>query len=216
MSPAAHAFSFTQNDTVTLLVGPDEHPLVVHESYITLNSEFFKMALKKQWIEGQTRLIKLPEDDLETMTNYLTFTYGRGLPTSKLDSMPAEDGSKQWALLVKLYILGDRRLDKCVRNAVITELVRLSSLRDKNGIRYFMPTSVTNMCLNGTPDGSPIRRLIIDEYVFNGRKSWLTSSGGEHPAFLHGLSRALLEKIAMDEPYITFRGWKVVAEHYFV
>jgi hypothetical protein len=116
---------------------------------------------------------------------------------------------------VKLYILGDRRLDKCVRNAVIQELARLSSLPDKSGIKHFMPTGVSKMCFDATPEGSPIRRLIIDVYVFIGRKCWLTTSGEEHPEFLLELSRALLEKVTGDGPLISFQDWEVVPEHYF-
>jgi hypothetical protein len=74
--------------------------------------------MKKEWVEGQTHFFKLSEGDIETMTNYLTSTYGRGLPTQTIKSMPRE-GITQWDLLVELYIFGDRRLDMCVRNAVI-------------------------------------------------------------------------------------------------
>jgi hypothetical protein len=103
--------------------------------------------------------VKLPKDDVETTANYLTFTYGRGLPTQTIKSMPRE-GISQWDLLVKLYIFGDRKLDKCIRNAVIKELVRLSILLDKSGINHLMPTSVSRKCLDA-PEGSPIRRLIV-------------------------------------------------------
>jgi hypothetical protein len=84
----APTFSFAQKDTVVLLVGPEEKSLVAHESHLQLNSDFFRTALKKEWAEGQTRVIKLPEDDTETMTNCLTFTHGSGLPTTTLKTMP--------------------------------------------------------------------------------------------------------------------------------
>jgi hypothetical protein len=214
-TPEAHAFSFTLPGAVILLIGSDQQSLVAHESYLTLNSEFFKAAMKKEWVEGQAQFVKLPEDDVETTTNYLTFTYGRGLSTQTIESMHREDIS-QWDLRVKLYIFGDRRLDKCVRNAVIQELLRLSILRDKSGINQPMPTSVIRKCFDATPEGSPIRRLIIDVYVFVGLKDWLTSSGEEHPVFLLGLTRTLLEKVCGDGPFITLRDWEAVAEHYLV
>lgn len=75
-------FSFAQEDTVILVVGPEKKSLVAHESHLNLNTDFFKTALKKEWAEGQTRIINLSEDNTETTNNYLTFTYGSGLPTT--------------------------------------------------------------------------------------------------------------------------------------
>lgn len=119
---------FAQRSTVTLLVGTDEEPLIAHESYITKNSEFFQAAVKKEWAEGQTRVIKLPEDDVETMTNYLTFTYSCELPTSKLVKGHPGQTNIDWDSLAKLYVLGERILDKCVRNAITSEIVRIMVL----------------------------------------------------------------------------------------
>lgn len=53
--------SFDKTDLVTLLVGPNEHEIAVYGIFLTRSSEFFKAALKKEWVEGQTRVIKLPE-----------------------------------------------------------------------------------------------------------------------------------------------------------
>ena len=61
--PAASVeqFSFDHDDAVTLHVGPAEHVLLAHSSFIIRNSDLFTTALKKEWAEGQTRVIKLPE-----------------------------------------------------------------------------------------------------------------------------------------------------------
>lgn len=73
---AAPLFSFNKSDIVTLLAGPDEHELIVYESCITRNSDFFRAAMKKEWTEGQTRTIKLPEEScIETLTHYLNYAY---------------------------------------------------------------------------------------------------------------------------------------------
>jgi hypothetical protein len=49
------AYDFNLNDTVILLVGPEEQKMLVHAHQITVHSEFFAAALKKEWVEGQTR-----------------------------------------------------------------------------------------------------------------------------------------------------------------
>ncbi|GAB7333360.1 hypothetical protein MBLNU13_g04977t1 [Cladosporium sp. NU13] len=162
--------AFAQHGTVTLLVGAEEESLVAHESYLTRNSEFFKAAIKKEWAEGQARVIKFPEDDLETMTNYLTFTYSGTLPTSRLVEGCPIPTDAAWNSLAELYILGDLAFDKCVRHAVVCEIVRISMMRDEHGHMHFMGTAASNMLFEFTPEQSPIRRLIIHEYVSRGKK----------------------------------------------
>jgi hypothetical protein len=56
-APAAYAFSFNLPGAVVLLIGPDQQS----ESYLTLNSESFKAATKKQWVEGQTTSSSSPK-----------------------------------------------------------------------------------------------------------------------------------------------------------
>lgn len=69
------SFSFDHNDAVTLHVGPNEHVLLARGSFITRNSDFFTTALKKEWTQGQTRVIKLPEEHPQVVSHYLNYTY---------------------------------------------------------------------------------------------------------------------------------------------
>lgn len=208
--------AFAQQGTVTLLVGLDEAPLVVHESYLTKNSEFFQAAMKKEWVEGQTRVIKLPEDHLATMTDYLTFTYSSDLPTStSIKSGPAQAPTvSDWISLAKLYVLGERMLDKCIRNAIVSELLRISELPDKNGLTSFMPVAASNILFNGTPEWHPIRQMVVDKYVARGGEHWLLA-GTENLALLE-VARALLYKVARRQPYDGFRDRQIRAKDYFV
>jgi hypothetical protein len=73
--------NFGKDKMITLLVGTDEHELLVHEDYLARHSALFKAALKKEWAEGQTRTIKLPEETPDLVAFYLDFLYGKGLPT---------------------------------------------------------------------------------------------------------------------------------------
>jgi hypothetical protein len=70
--------------------------------------------MKKEWSEEQAHFIQLPVDDVEIVNKYLVFTYGRDLPTQTIQFMPG-GGISQWELLVKVYVLGDRRLEKCAQ-----------------------------------------------------------------------------------------------------
>ena len=210
----AFTSAFAQHGTVTLLIGSEEQPLVAHESYLTKNSEFFEAAMKKEWAEGQTRVIKLPEDDVETMSNYLTFAYSRDLPTSKVAKGASRATVDDWKSLTRLYVLGERTLDKCIRNAVVREIERLSTTPDEKGDTGFMPAAASNMLFDGTPEGSPIRQMIIDKHVFHGQKACLT--GKDHPVLILEVARALLEKASHRQPYGDFRSRRVKAEDYLV
>ena len=145
------------------------------------------------------------------MIDYLTFTYDHSLPTSQLtDDHTIDD----WIRLARLYILGERTLDKCIRNAITSEFSRISTLPDKNGATYFMPTAASNILFDGTPEGSPIRSMLIDRHVFNGMNDWLKRE--DHPALMLGVAQALLENVHSRLPYELFRGRQIKAEDYFV
>jgi hypothetical protein len=166
-------------------------------------------------VEGQTRIIKLPEDDLQTVTDYLTFTYSHDLPTSKVIKGSPQATVDERESLAKLYVLGERALDKCIRNAVVSEIVRISATPDENGRSGFMHTAASNVIFDGTPDGSPIRKLIVDTYVSRGNESWLQSDADHHALILE-FARALLEKVISRQPYEEFRVNNIKAEDYFV
>jgi hypothetical protein len=65
----ADVFDFNQEDLVTLLVGPEQKKMVAHGTYLARDPEFFQAALKKEWIEGQIRIIILPEQSPEVMAH---------------------------------------------------------------------------------------------------------------------------------------------------
>lgn len=111
---------------MTLLVGPDKHGMIVHASYLARTSEFFASALKKEWVEGQTRTIELDEEAPDLMAHYLDWLYTTELPSKGCKSFDPEDSKVATNhLLAELYVLRERRLDSHLRNAIITEFIRL-------------------------------------------------------------------------------------------
>jgi hypothetical protein len=159
---------YTHADLVTLLIGPDEQKSLVFGHQLSEHSEFFKSALKNEWVEGQTRTIRLPEDHASQITQYLDFVHGHGLPTKHVDTfaaldefdLPGED--KSYGSLFELYIFGERVIDKNLQNATIKEVVRLTSLVDDAGA-IWMPSEGTKCpAYKGTTSDSPARRLLAD------------------------------------------------------
>ena len=102
------ASTYDKNDTITLVVGPEEHEMLAFESYLS-DSDFFQAALKKEWTEGQTRTIKLPEEKPEVVAQYLDFVFAKGLPTRSTKD-DCRNGTV-YEVLGELYGLGERLLD---------------------------------------------------------------------------------------------------------
>lgn len=152
--------SFDQDDAVTLHVGPTEHVLLAHGSFITSNSDFFTTAVRKEWAGGQTRLIKLSEESPQVVSHYLDYTYTKSLPADTISSEPADTFTERvngyQELLAELYVLGERLLDTSIKNAVIREIIRLASLPKR-----MCPTKVAvNTIYRGTTAVARARQLM--------------------------------------------------------
>lgn len=61
-------------DLVTLLVGPEQQKMIVDGTSLARDSGFFKAALKKEWIEGQTRTMILSEECPEVIAQQISYT----------------------------------------------------------------------------------------------------------------------------------------------
>lgn len=214
---AAPTFSLQEDDVVTLLVGPDEQKFVVHESCIARNSDFFKAALKKEWAEGQTRIVKLPEETCsETFAHYLNFAYHEKLPTQGITAVAGKENLEvPYDALGKIYVIGERMLDRSIRNAIVREFVRLLTIRSPDGTTMWIPgQTCINPIYDGTSIGYPMRRMMLDIVIAYGHAGGLFK--GLHPEFLEELAPKMLEKITAQVAVRDFRGKKLVAEDYFV
>lgn len=116
--------TYDKDDIITLAVGPEKREMMAYRSYIS-KSDFFQAALKKEWTEGQTRTIKLPEEKPAVVAQYLDFIFDRGLPT-RPTKVNCRDGAV-YDVLDELYGLGERFLDSPLRNAIIDEKVRFTT-----------------------------------------------------------------------------------------
>ena len=198
--------SYGGDDMVTLLVGPKEQHLFAHGSYLVLQSKFFKAALGKEWVEGQTRTVKLPEEELNILAQYLDFIYRNVLPT---DSITDDSrGGEVFNVLIGLFALGERLLDSTIRNAIIKEIVRFTTI----GKCKHPGLVAINNIYNCTTATSPARRLMVDLYTYRGEARWLNDE--MHPMFLLELGQALLLDAQRDLSSLRTR--RAVAESYVI
>jgi hypothetical protein len=202
---------YKRDDMITFLVGEEEEQqeIIAHGCYLALHSEFFQAALKKEWVEGQTRTIKLPEEDTETMTFYLDFLYGKGLPTDSTKDNSCE--GEVYHVLTQLFALGERLLDSSIRNACIKEIVRFTTIASPD-VRYFPNDLAVNNIYNSTTAKSPARRLMVDFFVTSGNDKWVNSE--LHPEFCQDLATEFLAQVkSTTHPC---RARKVKAKSYLV
>ncbi|KAM0709959.1 hypothetical protein Q7P35_002321 [Cladosporium inversicolor] len=208
--------SFDEEDAVTLHVGPTEHAILSHGNFISRRSEVFKGALMKELAEGQTRVIKLPDEDPPVITHYLSYTYSKYLPTDifTTDFMGTfpEESDEYSQLLSELYVLGERLLSETIRSNLITEIIRLAKLKDKDSQRHFPMKEAVNIIYHGTTAGSPARRLMVDIRVSHATTKWSDST--YEAAFVLDVTQNLYAKFDKHNFVSNFRDDTLKASDY--
>ncbi|KAK5729748.1 hypothetical protein LTR17_011714 [Elasticomyces elasticus] len=163
---AARPRHFT-SEIVYLDVGkPDQiKRFALHESIVRPASDFVNMALSRDWKEARERVIPLSEDEPETFTIYQTWLYTHIVDAHALKS--STNSCDVYQRLFKCYILAEKLLDAvfkdCVMDAILNTL-QANPLFDAN---------LSNLVYENTPEGSPLRRLLCEIYVWCATERWL-------------------------------------------
>jgi hypothetical protein len=194
--------NYHPSHTVILSVGKEQQEMLVHMNIISAHSAFFRTALKKEWKEGQTRVVKLPEDDPDIVTRYLDFVYHNRLVTqykSQADS--------NYIDLALLYVYGERVLDTFIQNTIIEHLLKLTDVINRNylGHRHYPGPAVIEIIYEGTTAASSFRRLLVDMYARHGSEEWLAHDD-LHPAFCLDVARTLMAQAKTEAGAPGFRG----------
>jgi hypothetical protein len=162
--------SFDKADSVTLVVGPQKHELLAHANFLTPNSEFFRAALEKVWLEGQTRVIHLHDENEYYVAVYLKFIYTGRLPRYDPSNEPSVISSYEtvYGLHVKLYTLAQRLMDNKTKNAALREICKTFTTcysRFGQNRKYSPGVCSTNSVYEGTMAGDPARRLMVELHM---------------------------------------------------
>ncbi|KAF1844372.1 uncharacterized protein K460DRAFT_163263 [Cucurbitaria berberidis CBS 394.84] len=64
-----------ESEPVTILAGESEDKFFVHAHLLELSSGFFQKALNKEWKEGQERVVRLPNVDVDVFRIYAKWLY---------------------------------------------------------------------------------------------------------------------------------------------
>jgi hypothetical protein len=203
--------TFQADNTITLLVGPDEQAMVVHGDCLSRDSEFFRAALEKEWREGQSRIIRMPEETPLDIGYYIEHLYGIELPTHKLtvDVLTGDLIQAPCRLLATLYTFGERMLDWRFCDKIIRELFRLIH---RGRSACWPGAEVVNIIYQGKTAGSPARRMMVDFAVNEGNPTWFSSPTALDPTYLLDLNKVLLEKHELYKTYFPGGGGGMTKE----
>lgn len=111
-----------------MLVGKEEKEYILHKSFATKSSEFFKSATSKDWKESKEKRIKLPDVDTAAFEQYAEWLYTSKIPYNFAEDLKAADKQKQrvhskYKQLMALYVLAYFFLDTAFRNAIVDDVL---------------------------------------------------------------------------------------------
>ena len=93
-------------------------------------------------------------------------------------------------VLIGAFIFGEKVQDGDFRDAVIDALIHTAGSPDEKGTYWYPIGRTVDRAYTGTPEGSPIRRLLVDMHAFHSRRHWL--DGQRNVDFLADLAGYLL------------------------
>lgn len=155
-----------------ILVGKEEKVFHVNEAFLTERSKFFKKAMNSKWLEGQTKVVRLVEDDPDIFEIYINLVYTGRLPifdnATTMRNLPKmiEDGYSQ---LSHLYVLAEKLQDVKAKNSTVDAIIDIFHSHIYLGQEYrkkFKPPIPSlesiRIMYNGTPSSQ--------EYLCHGRE----------------------------------------------
>ncbi|KAF2122075.1 hypothetical protein BDV96DRAFT_627241 [Lophiotrema nucula] len=192
----ANAMIFDESTIVRVKVGkePDQKTFLASEVVLTSKSEFFKRAMSGKWVESETRVVNLPNDDARVFGLWIHFAYTQQIPIMEVPSFLPWDQLN----LQLLWTKNTTTLVDCTcSNAVVLAILALSQTKDSEK-GWILPSKDTvKMIYEGTIEGNAARRLVVDIWVYARLGSVLAASDTLPKEFFRDISVKLMTK--MDE-----------------
>ena len=151
---------------ITLLVGKKKNPFHVHMDMLCAVSPFFKSAFMGAgtFKETSERLMTLPKDRSKTIDRMVQWLYSKKVPYDR--NPPVTDSEvdlrDEYQELVMLYVTADKFGVVTLKNDIIDILYDLHVDEE-----FELMDNIIRYIYRETPDGSSLRRLIVDWYVWH-------------------------------------------------
>ena len=147
---------------IKVSIGEEEESVFVQSSILTKSSDFFRAALKGEWLEGQERVVKLPEQEFDVVASCFHWLYTGSIfskaPVSDNDPMR----QLEYAYLAKQYVLGERPIDRDFQNAVIDRIMEIPTETSADDVHFYPVDASVKIIYDNTPASSLSRKLLVD------------------------------------------------------
>jgi hypothetical protein len=94
-------------------------------------------------------------------------------------------------LLVNAFVFVEKVQDAPFMNPVLAEIIMHTNTKDKQGEKWFLTGSTVHRVYEGTPVGSPLRRLMVNMHNCHGIRDWI--EGNSNVEFLEDLVRDMFD-----------------------
>ena len=146
---------------VTVLVGQEVKRFTLHQDAVCDKSKFFKAACAKRWLEGQERVVRLPEVKPVDFQTYCSWIYTGQVADGTCTTASTNDERRQeYDQTIQLYLLADKLDDVQLRNRATIKLFH--SMR--SGDQLVNSTAI-NLVWESTLIGSPLIKMLVDTYI---------------------------------------------------
>jgi len=167
-----YTYRHSPTDTIIQLVVPscagETVHLNVHRGVLCKSSGFLQNAIKPEWTAREENVITLPEDSANTVIDYIKWLYYDKIAIKLYEAgddkleKKAEEAEKVFCLLAEAYIFGEKIIDTQYKNAVVKAI-----LDAQRSSRWSMGPESVSIVYEGTPSGSPVRRIIADRFAYS-------------------------------------------------
>lgn len=128
--------------------------------------------MKGEWKESHERTVPLPDDDPKVVDLYTQWLYC-GKVLSHDPTLKSEQHSGELDLLVDAFVFGEKIQDALFRDTIINTLMMYTNTPDKQGTSWFPTGNTVRRAYEGTPTGSPLRRLMVNLHNHRGNQTWI-------------------------------------------
>jgi hypothetical protein len=147
----------------------------VRKDVICSKSEFFRAACSTRWLEGQEKVVRLPEVKLELFQVYIDWTYTNTLIFGAVVKLTTSN-KPSCRGLVDMYLLGDVLDDVKLRNKAMQLLSTHATTNQQ-------PSNKTMRHIwRNTPTNSILRKWTVDITILKLNRKCFAKSAEELPA----------------------------------
>jgi BTB/POZ domain len=156
-------FSFGGTPVVTIKVGPQEIPFIIHKSIICSASPFFRRALEGQFKEGEESVVSLPEEDEETFESFMNVVYNEYRNLSKEWARTWKIGSL-FDRMISLHIFADKIGMITLQNEIIKDF--FCRIARPDNLECYPLTAIYRLYHPSAAATEPLRKITIAQYTY--------------------------------------------------